>query len=309
MSLICWSTKTNEMLLCKKRKGVIKPGQMNVINEVIENEDLAFHISSYLLHLCNNLCFVSKQWNEAFSLVRAQKRWDYLTHHIGQDEDKEWLYHKLSYFPGATLSSSLPRTVPREGCLNLFRSRCSDACDEATKQYKSNIQNDQGSGINRSDSRPDYYYRAHRESPECIEFVLPRPLLWNNPIHYINEIKFDDRPRLVNKFIGCIGDINGATSPLAEEKSKEGLWNLGYHEIKSVRDMTTSNLSSRPPFNCHGEDTTNFLRACRAKPSDDPRWLKFCHLVGEDRCRLFLKKHLLPMIGPRPTGNVWKSSD
>ena len=83
-----------------------------------------------------------------------------------------------------------------------------------------------------------------------------------------------------------------------------GHWNLGYHEIRRVSDMTTSRCIPRPPLNAHGESTTSFLRACGARPAEDPRWIKFCHLIGDDRCRRFLKEHLLPMIGPRPTGNT-----
>lgn len=149
----------------------------------------------------------------------------------------------------------------------------------------------------------------YSETPECIELILPRPLPYNDAIHFVNEIEYDERPRLVNKFVACIGDINGLQNPMTKEKSKEGQWNLGYHEIVSVRDMTTTKCDPRPPLNGHGEYTTSFLRATNAKPSDDPRWVKFCHLVGrEDRCRAFLKKCLLPMMGPRPTGHSWNSS-
>mmetsp|Transcript_36028 Transcript_36028/g.64877 ORF Transcript_36028/g.64877 Transcript_36028/m.64877 type:complete len:164 (+) Transcript_36028:284-775(+) len=161
------------------------------------------------------------------------------------------------------------------------------------------------------DSQFDYYYRAHRETPESIDFALPRPLLYNNStIHFVNKIEYDEKPRLVNKFTTSIlGDYIGVRSPMAEGESKEGQWNLGYHEIVSVRDMTSSNCYPRPPINGYGEDTTSFLRACKATPSNDPRWIKFCHLIGEDHCRSFLKKHVLLMMGPRPTANAWTSSD
>ena len=78
----------------------------------------------------------------------------------------------------------------------------------------------------RVDSRLDYYYRAHRESPECIEFY-PTEAPSDGPIHYVNEIEYDDKPRLVNKFTAHLGDIHGCHNPMIQEKSREGVWNLG----------------------------------------------------------------------------------
>jgi len=293
----------------------------SIIDEVVGNEDLAFHISSYLcpnrnpsrlLNLCLNLIFVSRSWNESFSLVRAQLRWDFLTKHVRDDEENEWLYHKLCYLPcTSTADNETGRTIPREGCLRIFRSHCNKTCDDATKAYQADVQNDHYSGVNRTDSRPDYYYRAHRETPEFIDFVLPRPLPYNSTIQFVNEIEYDDRPRLVNKFTTSIlGDCIGVQSPMAQGRtSKEGQWDLGYHEIVSVRDMRTAKCHPRPPLNNPGEDTSSFLHTCKAKPSDDPRWIKLCHLIGEDGCRNFLKRHVLPMMGPRPNANAWNSSE
>lgn len=144
-----------------------------------------------------------------------------------------------------------------------------------------------------------------RELPECIEFVLPRPLVFKDSQHFVNEVEYDLKPRLVNKFHACIGDINGCQNPnMANGKSKEGQWDLGYHEIVSVQSMKTTSCITRPPLNGHGEDTTDFLHRINAKPSSDPRWVKFCHSIGEDRCSLFLKS-VYHMLGPRPTGSGW----
>lgn len=139
-------------------------------------------------------------------------------------------------------------------------------------------------------------------------YILPRPLIYDSTISFTNEIEFDDKPRLVNKFTANIGDITGAQNPLAGEgKSKEGKWNLGFFEIVRVQDMITSSCNTRPPKGDIGKDTTSWLQACGARPSNHPRWVRFCHLVGEDHCRTFLKKHLIPMLGPRPTGNSFSS--
>lgn len=88
--------------------------------------------------------------------------------------------------------------------------------------------------------------------------------------------------------------------------SKEGRLDLGYHEIVSVRDSRNANLNPRPPLNRQGEDTTSMLQACNAKAFDAPRWVRFAHVIGEDRCTMFIHKSLLPMIGSRPTGNTWQ---
>jgi hypothetical protein len=39
-----------------------------------------------------------------------------------------------------------------------------------------------------------------------------------------------------------------------------------------------------PPLNAHGEDTTSFLQACRARSIEDHRWIEFCYLIGKDHC-------------------------
>lgn len=293
------------MLLCKKKKEKGKePPQLPAI---VGNEDLVYLISSFLCSSDPSL-LVCSRWNRSFSLVRAQRRWDHLTEHIKADGNEcVWLYHKLCYIPGSTETNENSRRVPREGYLRIFRSNCNRTCDDAMREYRTNLRNDPV-GNSRVDSRPDYYYRAKRELPDCIELVLPRPLPLAEAATFVNKIEYDKKPRLVNKFIGCIGDINRAQHPMADNSSKEGLWNLGYHEIKSVRDMTVSKCNPRPPLNGYGDDTTSFLQTCQARPADDPRWIKFGHLVGEDRCRLFLMKHLLPVMGPRPTGNAWDSS-
>jgi hypothetical protein len=243
------------------------------------------------------------------------------------------MYHKLSYMPPGA-DNDETGSILRDGCLRIFRSHCKTVCDDAMTEYRNNLRNDQYSGFDRADSRADYYYQAHRETPQCITLAIPRPLPWTSIIHCVNEIIYDERPRLVSKFTACIGDANGVHNPMAEGKSIEGQftrhhltgfpvsqaasqtksareseilgqWNLGYHEIRKVSDMTTACCVPRPPFNAHGQSTTSFLHACGARPAEDPRWIKFCHLIGEDRCMRFLKEHLLPMIGPRPTGNSY----
>ena len=261
------------------------------INSVLLNEDLAFYIASYLKDDCNKLRLVSKRWNQTFRVVLAQQRWDCLTATIANDEAEGWLYHKLDV------------SFHRDGCLRIFRSHCKKVCSDAMNELRWNVQNDRYSALDRADSRADYYYRAHKEVPDCITLAFPSKLPWKNTIHCVNDIVHDDKPRLVNEFVGCIGDIHGCRNSMVEETSREGLWNLGYHEIRRVSDMTTARCIPRPQYNSHGDDTTSFLRACKARVAGDPRWIQFCHLVGDDRCRKFLKDHLLPMIGPRPTGN------
>ena len=293
------------------------------LDEVIGNEDLAFLVASYLcpnrnpsrlLNLCHNLCFVSKQWNEAFSLTRAQLRYDYLIKCLSEDDDNT-LFHKVSFHEGGEKGHFANgvggRWIPREGTLTIHRSHCTKTFDVAAKEYRDSRRNDPHSRSTRRDSRPDYFYRAHIEKEECVELVLPRPLVWNETIHLVNEIQHDEKPRLINRFSACIGDINGAqnNAMAGGSKSSEGQWDLGYHEIQSVAYMSTTSCHSRPPLGGHGEDSTEFLRAVRATPSDDPRWVKLCHLVGEDRCRLWLNKHLLPVLGPRPSGNSWKAQE
>ena len=193
------------------------------------------------LNICHKLCVVSKRWHQAFSLVRAQLRYDHLIAHIRADDDNEWIYHKLSYIPGC-LTEEAGRTIPlgpREGCLQILRSHTTKTCDDACQEYRTNLLQDPLR--DRVDSRADYYYRAHHEEAETVQYILPRPLIsYESQIEITNEIKYDEKPRLVNLFTTCIGDVNGMQNPLAgssNNKSKEGTWNLGYHEIKRVQGM------------------------------------------------------------------------
>jgi len=250
-----------------------------------------------------------KLWNNAFGLVRAQLRWDFLREQLNQDEDNGWLYHKLVYIPKG---SAVPdgggndKHIPHEGMIRIFRSHVNDACFQSLKDFQSNRQNDPHGEHNRADSRPDYYYRTYKETAQCIELIPPKALTWtyDSAIIIENDIEYDEKPRLVNEFTAYLDDVNGASGSLVQEKSKEGRWNLGYHEIVNVRDSTFSRIHPRPPRKGHGTDTTNFLKILKAKPSMlGPRRVKLAHLsCGEDRCRTFIKKHLLPIIGPRPSG-------
>lgn len=155
--------------LCKKRKDPT-PQKLSIVDEIIGNEDLAFLISSYLDQNVNennpcifNPCLVSRSWNGAFSLARAQKRYDRLIRHILRDDEnsKDWIYHKVSYVHGPTADES-GRSIPREGCVRIFRSQIHRCLKLATMEYRSNRANDQHHAIVRSDDRPDYYYRSHR---------------------------------------------------------------------------------------------------------------------------------------------------
>ena len=76
-----------------------------------------------------------------------------------------------------------------------------------------------------------------------------------------------------------------------------------YHEIVSVASFRTCKLGSRPALGGCSEDSSDFLTTMRAKPTSDPRWMRFCHLVGNDNVREYLRKSLLPLIGPRPSRN------
>ena len=76
-----------------------------------------------------------------------------------------------------------------------------------------------------------------------------------------------------------------------------------YHEIVSVDSFRACNLGSRPALGGCSEDSSDFLTTMRAKPTSDPRWMRFCHLVGNDNVREYLRKSLLPLIGPRPSRN------
>lgn len=252
-------------------------------------------------------CCVSRSWSKAFTLVRAQKRWDYMIKQIKNSEGHDWLFHKISYLTGGTRCEDTGQIIPREGCLRIYRSNCVTACNEASKQFRANRAADDNQEIDRTDSRPDYYYRAYRETPEShLDIMLPRPLYYKSTVHFVNDIEYDEKPRLVNRFATSIlGDCIGVRSQMAQgNTSCEGNWDLGYHEIVSVRDMAYSSCQPRPPKGGIGEDTTSFLNACKAKECCHPRWIKFAHLVGEDQCRKFLKKHVLPAIGPRPNGTM-----
>ena len=70
----------------------------------------------------------------------------------------------------------------------------------------------------------DYYYQyqAHRETSECNTLAVPQPLPWTTVIHCVNEIMFNKRPCLVNKFTLCIGDINKLQSSMVKGKLGEG---------------------------------------------------------------------------------------
>jgi hypothetical protein len=269
-------------------------------------EDLTFQIALFLVpkrrnpssmnEWMSNLMFVSKSWYKAFSLVRAQMRHDYLTQQLSSDD--QWLYHKILYIPG-----------PPEGRLRIFRSHVNEACKEALHEYRFHRSQDENAGAShdRRDSRPDYYFKAHRESPKCLELVPPKVLSWTfgKTFSIENEIEYDQKPRLISEYCMIIDDVNGIEHP-GSEKSKEGRLNLGFHEIISVREPARNTcLNPRPPLNGQGQDSSEFLRACNAKALDAPRWIKFAHAVGEDRCRMFINKNLLPMIGSRPTGNTW----
>ena len=153
------------------------------------------------------LCTVSKKWNQSFCVIIAQRRWDHLTQSIANDKIKEWLYHRLSYIPPG-VEEDETGSIPREGCIRIFRSHCKKVCDDAMTEYRNNRQKDQYSGFD----------RAHREIPEWITLALPQQLPWTSAIHCVNEIMSDERPRLVSKFTGSIGDINA----MAEGKSREG---------------------------------------------------------------------------------------
>ena len=296
---------------CTDSTSEVIDGSFNCLTEVLAVEDLAFHIASYLIpkrnpsslqEMMNNLIFVSRHWNRCFSLVKAQLRYDYLIKSI--DSHSQWLYHKIVYVPGPSRD---PRPLPAEGCLKIFCSNIKGACKEAMYEYRSNRRNDEHID-QRIDSRPDYYYKAHQENPSCLELVLPRALSWTNGSQFnlVNEIQYDQKPRLISQYFAIIDDVNGIEPPRGEDISKEGRLDLGYHEIVSVRDSENASLDPRPPLNHLGQNTTEFLKAYNAKAVDAPRWVRFAHIVGEDVCRMFIHKTLLPMIGPRPTGNSFR---
>jgi len=189
--------------------------------------------------------------------------------------------------------------------IRIFRSHVNDTCFQSLKDFQSSRQNDPHGEHIRADSRPDYYYRTYKETAQYIDLIPPRALTWTYDTTIIieNDIEYDEKPRLVNEFIAFLDDVTGASGSLVQEKSSEGRWNLGYHEIVNVRDSTFSRIHPRPPHKGHGTETTNFLSVLKAKSSMlGPRRVKFAHLKGDDECRTFIRKHLLPIIGPRPSG-------
>ncbi len=151
---------------------------------------------------------MSKKWNKSFRVIIAQQRWDNLTQSIANDKVKEWLYHRLSHIPPG-VEENEAGSIPREGCLRIFRSHAKKVCDDTMTEYRNNRQNDRYSGFGRADSRADYYYQ--------ITLAVPQPLPWTSAIHCVNEITSDERPRLINKFTACIGDINGLQSLRSRE--------------------------------------------------------------------------------------------
>ena len=215
------------------------------------------------------------------------------------------MYHKLIYIPKG---SAVPdgggedKEIPHEGVIRIFRSHVNDTCFRSLKDFQSSRQNDPHGEHIRADSRPDYFYKTYQETAEYIDLIPPRTLsTYKSPIVIQNDIVYDEKPRLVNEFIAFLDDVNGCSGCLVEEKSSEGRWNLGYHEKQVSTNSTFSRIHPRPPHKGHGMDTTNFLSVLKAKPSiEGPRRVKFAHLRGEDECRKFIKKHLLPIIGSRP---------
>lgn len=296
----------------KKPKESTKASRSSSIDSVFGLEDLAFLIALYISPNRNSslasLCVVSSSWNKAFSLVRAQFRYDDLQRQLSKGESVGWMYHKLIYIPASEASdtSDTQRFIPPEGCLRIFLSNIKKTCDAALTEYRTNQRRDENSSHTRRDSRPDYFFRTYRESPECIEFVPPFPLHWKQEIKLVNEVEWDDKPRLICKFLTIIDDVNGIRNPLTNEISKEGRMNLGYHECVSLKDGQYALCSSRPPLNETGEDTSAYLSSYKTTQSDTMRWIKFAHVIGEDRCQTFVKKHLIPMMGFRPTGNSWR---
>ena len=279
------------------------------ISKVLAIEDLSFMIVSYLgsdqqldstAEVLGSLVRVSRTWNRVFSLVRAQLRWDCITNHLPM-EDGQWLFHKVIYISSPSDSAPGCRSIPPEGLLRIFRSCVNDACNQAMRDYHSDRSNDEHGDDERIDSRPDYYYRAHQETPTCLEVVPPKALPWTDNLNIVNEIEHDQKPRLISQYRGTIDDVNGIENKLNEMKSKEGAIDLGYHEILSIRNCKNAMLNPRPPLNGKGQDSSDYINACNAK-AFMPRWVKFAHVVGQDKCRMFVHKSLLPMIGARPTG-------
>ena len=151
---------------------------------------------------------MSKLWHHSFSLVRAQVRYDHILKHIQSslDKDDDSVYHKISYIPGCSTEDSEGHQSiplgPKEGLLQIHRSDCSRACESACREYKKQLLDDEDSGVegvDRLDSRADYYYQAHHEQAETIDFILPRPLVYDSTINFVNEIEYDEKPRLINR--------------------------------------------------------------------------------------------------------------
>lgn len=239
---------------------------------------------------------MSRTCNEVFSLTRAQHRWDNLNDQISSDEAEGWMYHKVTYRP-AILTNSSSRRLPAQGTLVLHRSNVETACLEAMQK----------------DSSRDSSYCAHREMPMCVELVLPKKLFWtgDRQLNFVNEITWDERPRLVGEF--CVRrDVKNDEKFPSQVRDNEvdsecNKTSLGFHEIVSVKNGTFANIHPRPALRKHGECTTSYLAANKADEPDTFRWVKFAHIVGEDRCRIFLRKHLMPMMGTRPTGDNWQA--
>lgn len=135
--------KFSSRLLCQEvpcvKGGKKRPSRAemttSLIDNIIGNEDIAFHISSFLCPQRNpatltefyaNECFVAKLWNNAFGLVRAQLRWDFLRTQLKNDEVNGWLYHKLMYIPkGVSVpigGGGKDKLIPHEGIIRIFRS-------------------------------------------------------------------------------------------------------------------------------------------------------------------------------------------
>ena len=118
-------------------------------------------------------------------------------------------------------------------------SHCKKVCGDAMTEYRNNCQNDQYSGFDRADSHVNYYYQAHRENPECITLPIPQPLPWSRAIHCVNEIMFNDKPRLVNKFTECIGGIHALKSSQGKVGSCITDASL-FHEQQHKRPLQTN---------------------------------------------------------------------
>ena len=77
------------------------------------------------------------------------------------------------------------------------------------------------------------------KNPECITLPIPQPLTWLRAIHCVNEIMFDDKPRLVNKFTECIGGIHALKSSQGKVGSCITDASL-FHEQQHKRPLQTN---------------------------------------------------------------------